>query len=471
MGHDPDIRLPHVPGHELAGTVVATGKGVMRFKVGDRVTVPFVSGCGHCGECHSGNQQVCPNQFQPGFTHWGSFAEYVAIDYADTNLVHLPDSIDDATAASLGCRFATSFRAVVDQGANAARRMGRGAWLRRRRPVGDHDRHARSAPMPSPSTFPTRSLPLPARCGAVATINAAGVADVAEAVREITKGGAHVSIDALGHPVTCFNSIKNLRRRGRHVQVGLMLGEHATPQIPMAQVIGHELEIYGSHGMQAWRYDAMLAMLAAGKIAPQKLIGRQDQPGRGRAGADGDGQGGGHGDQRDYAILGNLFHPEEAGPFAARGRELHLWRSRLRSGQTRRTQFDKVRTSGWNMQSDEEDMIMAWSAGQYVKFEDERTRPARDLLAQVPLERIERAIDLGCGPGNSTELIVERYGAAGVSGLDSDENMLEAARKRMPGTEFVKADLATWQPENPSTCFSPTPSSNGCLIISTFSSG
>jgi alcohol dehydrogenase len=112
-------------------------------------------------------------------------------------------------------------------------------------------------------------------CGAVASINASTVADVPEAVREITKGGAHVSIDALGHPVTCFNSIKNLRRRGRHVQVGLMLGEYATPQIPMAQVIGHELEIYGSHGMQAWRYDAMLSMLSAGKIAPQKLIGRR----------------------------------------------------------------------------------------------------------------------------------------------------------------------------------------------------
>jgi len=92
---------------------------------------------------------------------------------------------------------------------------------------------------------------------------------------------------------------------------------------------------------------------------------------------------------------------------------------------------------------------MAWSAGQYVKFEDERTRPARDLLAQVPLTRIERAIDLGCGPGNSTELIVERYGAAGVSGLDSDDNMLEAARKRLPATSFVKADLADWQPEEP----------------------
>ncbi|MCS3739124.1 MULTISPECIES: trans-aconitate 2-methyltransferase [unclassified Rhizobium] len=92
---------------------------------------------------------------------------------------------------------------------------------------------------------------------------------------------------------------------------------------------------------------------------------------------------------------------------------------------------------------------MAWSASQYVKFEDERTRPARDLLAQVPLERVRHAIDLGCGPGNSTELIVERFGAEGVSGLDSDLNMLEAARKRMPGTAFVEADLATWHPSEP----------------------
>ncbi|GGG20997.1 MULTISPECIES: zinc-dependent alcohol dehydrogenase family protein [Rhizobium] len=273
-GHDPDIRLPHVPGHELAGKVVATGKGVMRFKVGDRVTVPFVSGCGHCAECHSGNQQVCPDQFQPGFTHWGSFAEYVAIDYADTNLVHLPEEIDDATAASLGCRFATSFRAVADQA-----RTGPGDWVA----VHGCGGVGLSAIMIATALganvigidLTEDKLAMARQCGAVATINGSSVPDVVEAVREITKGGAHVSIDALGHPTTCFNSIKNLRRRGRHVQVGLMLGEHATPKIPMAQVIGHELEIYGSHGMQAWRYDAMLAMLTAGKMKPQQLISKR----------------------------------------------------------------------------------------------------------------------------------------------------------------------------------------------------
>ncbi|SFA72718.1 alcohol dehydrogenase [Rhizobium sp. NFR07] len=273
-GHDPDIRLPHVPGHELAGKVVATGKGVMRFKVGDRVTVPFVSGCGHCSECHSGNQQVCPDQFQPGFTHWGSFAEYVAIDYADTNLVHLPEEIDDATAASLGCRFATSFRAVADQA-----RTGPGDWVA----VHGCGGVGLSAIMIATALganvigidLTDDKLAMARQCGAVATINAGTAPDVVEAVREITKGGAHVSIDALGHPTTCFNSIKNLRRRGRHVQVGLMLGAHSTPQIPMAQVIGHELEIYGSHGMQAWRYDAMLAMLTAGKMKPQQLISKR----------------------------------------------------------------------------------------------------------------------------------------------------------------------------------------------------
>ena len=116
VGHDGDIELPHVPGHELAGTVAEIGSGVTRWKVGDRVTVPFVGGCGTCPECHAGHQQVCENQFQPGFTHWGSFAELVSIHKADLNLVALPEQVSFATAASFGCRFATSFRAVVDQG-------------------------------------------------------------------------------------------------------------------------------------------------------------------------------------------------------------------------------------------------------------------------------------------------------------------------------------------------------------------
>ncbi len=273
MGHDPDISLPHVPGHELAGRVVAKGKGVMRYKLGDRVTVPFVSGCGRCGECQSGNHQVCPDQFQPGFTHWGSFAEFVSINYADTNLVRLPDEIDYATAASLGCRFATAFRAVMDQG-----RVKGGEWVA----VHGSGGVGLSAIMIASALganvvaidIAEDKLSLAREAGAAVTLNSTGLADVVEAVREVTGGGAHVSLDALGHTTTCCNSIRNLRRRGRHVQVGLMLGSHAAPALPMGQVIAHELEIYGSHGMQAWRYDDMLAMMASGRLKPQKLIGR-----------------------------------------------------------------------------------------------------------------------------------------------------------------------------------------------------
>ena len=274
MGHDPDIVLPHVPGHELAGTVLSTGKQVTRWKTGDRVTVPFVGGCGRCFECNSGNHQVCEHQFQPGFTAWGSFAEYVAVDYADTNLVALPEELDFATAASLGCRFVTSFRAVVDQG-----RVGPGDWVA----VHGCGGVGLSAIMIASAMganvigidLSEDKLDFARRMGAVATVNAREVSDVAGAVREITGGGAHVSIDALGHPATCFNSIANLRRRGRHVQVGLMLGDHARPTIPMDRVIGWELEILGSHGMQAFRYEAMMAMIRTGKLAPQKLVGRR----------------------------------------------------------------------------------------------------------------------------------------------------------------------------------------------------
>lgn len=90
---------------------------------------------------------------------------------------------------------------------------------------------------------------------------------------------------------------------------------------------------------------------------------------------------------------------------------------------------------------------MSWSPAQYLKFEDERTRPARDLLAQVPLNDPARAIDVGCGPGNSTELLSARFPAAQVEGMDSDVSMLEAARQRLPAIPFHQGDLATWLPD------------------------
>jgi alcohol dehydrogenase len=258
----------------LAGTIYALGKGVSGWQLGERVTVPFVAGCGTCPECRSGNQQVCERQFQPGFTAWGSFAEYVAIDFAANNLVRLPDELDFATAASLGCRFATSFRAVVDHG-----RVSAGEWVA----VHGCGGVGLSAIMIASALganvvaidVKTEALALARTLGATATVDASAGTDVVGAVREVTGGGAHLSIDALGHPVTAFNSIMNLRRRGRHVQVGLLLAEHSRPALPMDRVVGWELEIRGSHGMQAHRYPAMMEMMRVGKLQPQKLLGKR----------------------------------------------------------------------------------------------------------------------------------------------------------------------------------------------------
>ena len=273
QGHDTDVVVPHVPGHEFAGIVEAVGKDVKCFKTGDRVTVPFINACGSCPECHSGNHQVCGNQTQPGFTHWGSFAQYTTVDQADVNLVALPEHLDFVTAASLGCRFVTSFRAVVDQGKVSA-----GQWVA----VHGCGGVGLSAVMIASALganviavdLQDDKLALAKQVGAAVAINASQVASVPEAIREITQGGAHVSMDALGHSVTCVNSVQSLRKLGKHIQVGLLMAEHATPAIPMGRVIGDELEIIGSHGMQAFRYDAMLSMMMSGKLKPEKLLGR-----------------------------------------------------------------------------------------------------------------------------------------------------------------------------------------------------
>jgi D-arabinose 1-dehydrogenase-like Zn-dependent alcohol dehydrogenase len=270
-GHDP-VSLPHIPGHELAGVVGEVGPGVGRFAVGDRVTLPFVCGCGECEVCRAGDAQVCPHQTQPGFTGPGSFAERVAIHGADVNLVRLPDSVDFVTAASLGCRFATAYRALTAHG-----RIGAGEWLA----VYGCGGVGLSAVMIgvalgarvvavdiSPSALDrARAL------GAEAVVDAGHDADPAATVRELTAGGAAVSLDALGSPSTAVASVRSLRRRGRHVQVGLLLRADATPPIPMDLVTAWELEIYGSHGMAAHEYPPMLALIEDGSLRPDLLVG------------------------------------------------------------------------------------------------------------------------------------------------------------------------------------------------------
>ncbi|HEX5120737.1 MAG TPA: zinc-dependent alcohol dehydrogenase family protein [Pseudonocardiaceae bacterium] len=269
QGHDP-VALPHIPGHELAGEIAAVGADVRRWRVGDRVTVPFVCGCGTCEYCLAGDAQVCPQQTQPGFTGPGSFAELVAIHAADVNLVRLPGSVTFPTAASLGCRFATAFRAVTVHGAPKA-----GDWLVVHGCGGAglsvvHIGAALGARVIAVDVAPA-ALALATELGATAVLTAGD--DTTAAVHELTGGGAHVSMDAVGSPEVAVTSVRCLRRRGRHVQIGLLLGPAATPPLPMDLVVARELVIHGSHGMAAREYPAMLELVASGTLRPDRLIG------------------------------------------------------------------------------------------------------------------------------------------------------------------------------------------------------
>jgi len=270
-GHE-DIAFPHVPGHELAGVIVETGPQVRRWRAGDRVTVPFVCGCGHCEWCESGNAQVCPDQQQPGFTHWGSFAEYVALHAADTNLVAIPAEVEFATAASLGCRFATAFRAL-----SARARVREGEWVT----VVGVGGVGLSAVMIA-NAMGARVIAVDRNAEALAVAKQVGAkhvlladgADIPAAVFELTGGGGHVAVDAVGNEQACSDSILSLRRRGRHVQVGLLPPVSGHPRVPMARAIAWELDLLGSHGMAAVDYPKMLELIERGVLQPQRLIER-----------------------------------------------------------------------------------------------------------------------------------------------------------------------------------------------------
>jgi alcohol dehydrogenase len=266
MGHDPDIsRFPHVPGHELAGVIEAVGADVQHWRPGARVTVPFVCACGSCEQCAAGQGQICDRQTQPGFTHWGSFAELVALDWADVNLVGLPESVGDVAAAGLGCRFATAYRAVLQVGRAQA-----GEWVA----VHGCGGVGLSAVMIAAAAG-ARVVAIDVSAEALDAARAAGAEIAAEAgadVRELTGGGAHVSLDAIGAEAACAASVAGLRKRGRHVQVGLL---PEPPRVPMDLVIARELELLGSHGMAAVAYPEMLALVETGRLRPGDLVTRE----------------------------------------------------------------------------------------------------------------------------------------------------------------------------------------------------
>lgn len=271
-GHDADITLPHVPGHEFIGWVAARGSDVDRIQVGDRILVPFISGCGSCAQCSGGDAQVCPNQTQPGFTHWGSFAEQVVVRHADFNALIVPDSWDARDLVGLGCRFATSFRGLHARAALTAGEtllvLGCGGVGLSAIMIGA----ALGADVIAVDVSPA-ALEAAERAGAIATVNSSDHSpeDLAAQLRDRC-ARIDVSVDALGSPATATAGLLALAPRGRHVQIGLLPRD---PVLPLGRIIRDELSLLGSHGMPAVDYPAMLSLIEDGRLRPSALVGRE----------------------------------------------------------------------------------------------------------------------------------------------------------------------------------------------------
>ncbi len=265
-----ELVLPRVPGHEIGGEVVECGKEVTRFRPGDRVTVPFHLGCGKCDECWNGRYNLCLAYGVIGVHHDGGFGELVRVPSADSTLVRLPEGVDSFTAAALGCRFMTAFHGVVDQ---AAVRPGEWVAVFGMGGLG-------LAVVQIASAIGARviavgrsddKLAMARKEGAEATVktgpNAPGE------VTEISKGGAAVSIDALGASETTIPAILSLAKAGRHVQLGLTgVKDSGTIAIPMDLLVVKEIRIAGSLGCPTTSYAGMLAMVASGKLKPTRLV-------------------------------------------------------------------------------------------------------------------------------------------------------------------------------------------------------
>lgn len=258
-------RLPTVLGHEFAGVVEEVGKDVKNLKPGMRVVAPLVQGCGMCDDCRGGHSNHC---FTPSN---GGYARFAVLRHADFNCAELPEKVDFAEASSMGCRYVTAFHGILDQGQVKAEESvvvygcgGVGlsaiqiaAALGARVIAVDLD---------------DRKLELAKEIGAADVVNGKKT-DPVKAVMELTHGGADVSVDALGIAATCRNAISSLRKRGRHIQIGLTTNlEKGEVALPVDQIVFKELQIMGSLAIQSFRYPAMLNMVERGRLEPRKLI-------------------------------------------------------------------------------------------------------------------------------------------------------------------------------------------------------
>ncbi len=271
VGEHPKVKPGAIPGHEYCGEVVEAGP-LSKWRAGDRVMAPFILSCGVCPECQSGQTTICKAQRVPGFGEPGAYAEYVSAPHAH-NLARLPESLTPALAAGLGCRVTTAWHALTGRAALQA-----GEWLAVHGTGGIGLSvlligKALGARVIVVDVVPER-LQHALSLGAEAAIDARG-GDAAAQIVELTKGGAHVSVEALGIEATTNGSIECLRPLGRHVQVGLPTGHTARMDINMNAIYMKQLALYGTRGMPSWRYPSLLDMVETGRIDVRPIVARQ----------------------------------------------------------------------------------------------------------------------------------------------------------------------------------------------------
>ncbi len=269
-GNHPLIKNGSVLGHEYCGTVVEAGPQA-QHKIGDKLIAPFILGCGNCPACQSGKSNTCADQIVPGFSAPGAYAEYVAVPF-DHNLVHLPADMSPALAAGLGCRVTTAWHALTDRSAVCA-----GEWVAIHGTGGIGLSALLLAKMLGARVVVVdvvaEKLDNARSLGADAAVNAAET-DVAEAIRDITGGGADVSIEALGHEGTTNASVECLAISGRHVHVG-MPGGDGMMNINLRAIYTKQLSFYGTRGMPSWKYPSLLAMIERGDVDLSPMVDRE----------------------------------------------------------------------------------------------------------------------------------------------------------------------------------------------------
>ena len=270
VGKHPRVEDGSILGHEYCGIVVEAGARA-KHRVGDRLIAPFILGCGSCAACQTGVSNTCERQIVPGFGWPGAYAEYVAAPF-DHNLVHLPETMTPALAAGLGCRVTTAWHALTDRANLRA-----GEWVAVHGTGGIGLATVLLAKMLGARVVAVdvvrEKLEHAKRHGADATVNAAEI-DTAEAVREITAGGAQVSVEALGVEATTNASIECLATLGRHVHVGMPAGS-GLMQVNMRAIYAKQLSFFGTRGMPSWKYPSLLGMIERGDVDIGPMVGRE----------------------------------------------------------------------------------------------------------------------------------------------------------------------------------------------------